>query len=76
MVSSSLLQTYITGFTLYTMDTSNHLAGWPNSLARSVATWIARAIVDRVLPSSNVRRPAIVHPPGADVEDEMIVDVT
>lgn len=29
------------------------------------ATWIARAIVDRTRPSSSVRRPAIVHPPGA-----------
>ena len=38
---------------------------FPNSLARSVATWIARAIVDRILPSSIASRPAIVQPPGA-----------
>lgn len=30
-----------------------------------VATWIARAIVDRTRPSSSVSKPAIVHPPGA-----------
>jgi hypothetical protein len=41
------------------------LPGWPSSDARSVATWIARAIVERTRPSSSARRPAIVHPPGA-----------
>lgn len=40
-------------------------AGWPSSLARSVATWMALAMVDRTLPSSMASRPAIVHPPGA-----------
>lgn len=34
------------------------------------ATWIARAIVERTLPSSSVSRPAIVHPPGAAVSYE------
>lgn len=30
-----------------------------------VATWIARAMVDRTRPSSSVNKPAMVHPPGA-----------
>lgn len=32
-----------------------------------VATWIARAIVERTRPSSIVSRPAMVQPPGAAV---------
>ena len=37
----------------------------PSLLARSVAIWIDRAIVERTFPSSNASRPAMVHPPGA-----------
>ena len=51
--SSSSLRTY------------TFLAGWPSTLARSVATCMARAIVERTLPSSRVSNPAIVQPPGA-----------
>lgn len=44
----------------------------PTSLVTAywlVATWMARAIVERTRPSSIVSRPAIVHPPGAGCGD-------
>ena len=41
------------------------VVGWPSWLARSVATWILRAIVDRTRPSSRAKIPAMVDPPGA-----------
>ena len=50
-----------------TLNLDHFLAGWPNSLALSVATWIPRAIADRTRPSSIASRPAIVQPAGATI---------
>lgn len=67
------IPSYISGYILLYMTTqympfsrcTYFLAGWPSSLALSVATWMARAMVDRTRPSSMASKPAIVHPPGA-----------
>lgn len=40
----------------------------PRVEATVAASWIVRARVDRILPSSIVNSPAIVHPPGVVTE--------